>query len=697
MQKIINFRPFLITMIFAVFAVICGILFATVNNIVGIVAVCVLFIIAVVLTILFRKNTSRLITFILCAFMSIWCFAYAGAYLIERNAVVEYTEEVSIVGRVCDVQSSDGSHALVLENLVIDDDNESGKMRVILDENDSSTFYVNVGDKVSFISQPIVSKINFEDISFNEIKYYAYISLDELKVYAGSLNFREQILQSLRSTYNNWLGEYGELAYGIITGDKNGLSGELRTAYSVSGLAHILAVSGLHVGFLMSLITFLLRKLRVNKNIQPFICLAVLLAYNFLVGFSYSIMRASIMFMIAFSARIKGKWSDPLNNLCLAVSVIVCIFPFSIFDVGFIMSVGCVLTIILFSKGLTEFFLRLSKNRFKKFFSTLSVCICAQVGVFPAMTFYFSSFSTYSIPANIIAMPILNLIYIFVLVFGLLTAFIPIFGYVLALAKYLFMVVDWINLGISYLPLSEVIVYGSTSMFILYLLYFVVSKYVMLRKKIIAVTCCVLLSVSIIVVDNVRFTSDTHLVYSHARYDVSSIVKTNDKYALVGDLTKYSKIEKCIKDARIHAIDSIYVTHLSNNNLEFLIGLVDKYKVNAVYIREDTDALLAYELVKNNVNVKHTLEQNVIQEISISGKFVGYKYKGILFTSYKTDFKSISKELLASYKVVRAYSQKEIEGVNFALNFEYKENEDAVGANEDTVLLDYDTMAQKRF
>jgi hypothetical protein len=293
-------------------------------------------------------------------------------------------------------------------------------------------------------------------------------------------------------------------------------------------------------------------------------------------------------------------------------------------------------------------------------------------------------------------MPLLNLIYIFVLVFGILTACIPFFGYVLSLAKYLFMVVDWINLGVSYLPLSEIVVYGSVGIFALYLLYFIASKYVMLRKKIIAVACCILLSVAIVVVDNVRFTGDTHLVYSHARYDVTSIVKTNDKYALVGDLTKYCKIEKCIKDARIRSVDSIYVTHLKNNNLEFIINLVDKYDVNIVYIREDTDPMLVYELVKNNVNVKQMQEQNVMQEITVSGKFVGYKYKGILFTSYKTDFKIVSKELLSSYKLVRAYSRKEMDGVNFALNFEYREKENVVGANEDTVLLDYDTMAKKR-
>ena len=316
MQRIINFRPFLLTALFIISAVICGVIFATVNYVVGIVIASVLFVLASVLAVIYRKIPVRLITFILCALLTAWSFASSSMYLLERNTVITYEESVAISGRVCEVVSHDTTHSLVIEDLMIDGDNVSGKMCIRLNENDTATKYVRIGDSVSLFSTPIVSKVDFHDLSYNEIKYYAYTSLDYVSIKAGSMTFREQILQSLRATYNNWLGEYGELAYGIITGDKNGLNNDIRSAYSTSGLAHILAVSGLHVGFLMSLVSFLLRKLRVNKKVQPWICLAILLAYNVLVGFSYSIIRASIMFMIAYIARINGKWSDGLNNLC---------------------------------------------------------------------------------------------------------------------------------------------------------------------------------------------------------------------------------------------------------------------------------------------------------------------------------------------------------------------------------------------
>lgn len=697
MQRIINFRPFLLTAIFAISAVVSGVLYVAVNNIFGVVLISILLASAVVFCVIFGKNAVRLTTFILCFVIALGCFIYSGLYTKDRNIVVEYGENVPITGRVCEVVSHDTSHSLVLEGISIDGENVSGKLSVRLKEGDTFTDYVRVGDRVTLVSRPIINKINVSQFSFSDIKYYAYSSLDELKVLPGTLDLREQILGSLRATYNNWLGKYGDLAYGIITGNKNGLTNEYRSAYSLSGLSHILAVSGLHVGFLMSLISAILKLFKVNNKVQLWICIPILLAYNLLVGFSFSIIRASIMFIISFIARLSGKRSDQLNNLALSVTVILCIFPYALFDIGFIMSVGCVFAISMFAKPLTDLMLKLSKNRLKKFFSALAVSMCAQLGVFPATIMCFSSFSFYSVIANVIAMPFLNIIYIYVLIFGILATLMPFMGYVLFLAKFLFMAIDYLNLFISFLPLSEITMYGSVGTLILYLLYFVVGKYTMLKKKLIPIILCAVLAVGVVLADNLRFSGDTQIVYSNARYDVTTLLKTGDKYVIVGDLSKYCKIESCVKEARVHKVESLYVTNLTANNISTVIRLADKYDVSAVYIRSETDTALTHELIINNVNVQLVSAQNTLYEIKENGKFVGFKYKNVLLTSFKTDLDDISTQYLSLYKVVRAYSHREIEGVKLALNFEYTENKDKVGANADEVLLDCVSLEQKRF
>jgi ComEC/Rec2-related protein len=598
---------------------------------------------------------------------------------------------------VLEVVSHDTTHSIVIEDLTIDGEKISGKLCVRLNDDDKATALVRIGDKISFFSRPIISKISFDNLSSHEIKYYAYTSLDALSLQPGTLDFRQQILGSLKATFNKWLGKYGNVAYSVVTGDKNGLTNEFRSAYSVSGISHILAVSGLHVGFLMSLILAMLNLFKVHKKARPWICISILLLYNFIVGFSFSVIRASIMFVVAYLARLRNKPNDQLNNLCFSISVILCIFPYALFDVGFIMSVGCVLAIILFNKGLTEFLLKLTKNKCKKLVSAIAISICAQIGVFPAMVFYFSSISTYSTIANVLAMPILNLIYVFVLVMGILTCFLPFLGYVLYLAKHLFIIIDWINAFISFLPLSQITLYGSIGIFSMYVMYVISSRFIMLPKKFIAVSLCVLLSVGIVLVDNLRFLGDTHIVYANARYDVTTLLKTDDKFVIVGDMTKYCKIETCVKNSRAHAIDSIYVTHLENKNVDYVIKLANKYRVNTVYVREETDPMLVQYLVLNNVNVDVADYQTRLSVVEQYGEFIGYKYKNVLLTSYKTKLNNVSKEYLSTYKVVRAYSCKEIDGINFALNFTYIEKENSVGANEDTVLLDCNTLNKKRF
>lgn len=697
MQRIINFRPFLIIAIFALSAVTCGAVFAIANVVVGIILASSLLIIVTVFSIAFRKNSVKLFTFILSAIVVSWCFISSLTYFTERNSAPNFDGDVVISGKVSEVISHDSTNSLLLENLAVDGITISGKLSVRLNDEDKDVTRIKCGDIVSFNGRPLINKLEFDNLSFYEIKYYAYTSLNNLTVKLGTLDFKEQLLDNLRSTYKKCLGEYGDLAYGIVTGNKNGLTNEFRSAYSVSGLGHILAVSGLHVGFLMTLITALLNLLKVHKKVQPFLSISILLLYNYLVGFSFSVIRASIMFTLAYLARLRNKPNDQLNNLCFAIVVIVCIFPYALFDVGFLMSVGCVLSITLFSKGFTEFLLRLSKNRFKKLLSALAISVCAQIGIFPVTTFYFSSMSTYSVLANVIAFPVLNLIYVFVLVFGLLSLLISHLNIVLALAKYLFIIIDCINAFIQSLPLSEIRIYASASIFVLYALYLVSSRFVMVTNKFLAVLLCILLSVGIVMADNLRFVGDMHIVYANANCDVTTLVKTDDKYVIVGDLTKYCKIESCIKNSRAHLVESIYLTHLSAQNEDYVINLAKKYKVSFVYVRDDAEIMSVQSLLQSDINVKHVSSQSIIHEIAQDGEFVGYKYKDVLFTSYYSNLEILSKEYLSTYEVVRAYSYSDVTSVKLALNFSYDTKNHAACANANTVLLDCNTLNKKLF
>ena len=697
MRRIINFRPFLLTAIFSLLAVTTTIVYCCLSTLAGIILGVILALIPIVLVVIYRKNIIKVVTFALCFIVSIGAFFSTTGFITSRNTVVYFEQEVQICGVVSEVVSHDENHSVVLDNLVIDGNYVGGELCVRFSKGDSATKYLLNGDSLSFIAQPITSTISIENgFSYGDIRYYAYTSLDSVQVSVGQTSFRDKILYSLRKGYNEWLGEYGEIAYGIVTGDKGGIPNEFRNSYTISGIGHILAVSGLHIGFLMGVVLFVLRLFRVKRKVKPWICFCILLLYNLLVGFSFSIIRATIMFTISYLAKLSGKENDRLNNLMLSTTIILCVFPLSIFDVGFLMSFGCMLSIVLFSDDFANGFIKIFGKRNEKFSSSLAVSFCAQLGVLPVLTSYFSSISVYSILSNLILLPVLNLLFVLVLSIGLLLLVFPFAGYVLWLVKYIFKGLDFINYIIGSLPLSQIILYGTSFVFLLFPLYFLASRYIKFPKKWIAVLLSCIVCVSAIAIDNISYLKEDYISYTHSSYDVTTLVKADDKNVVIGDFSAYSRIEESISDTRVHSVDSIYITYLTQSNAQFVCEFVDKYDVQTVYIREETDAMAVFTLVNNGIIPCFISSQTEVYEVIDNGEFVGYKYNRMLFTSYKTKLDRVDKLYLSIFDIVRAYTTTDTSDIKWALNFVIENEQESISAFDDTLIIDSKTLNYER-
>ena len=697
MRRIINFRPFLLTAIFSILAVAMAIVYCSFSTLLGIILGVILSLIPIIFAIIYRKNTIKVVSFVLCFIVSIGTFFSTTGYVTSRNTVNYYEQEVEILGVVSEVVSHDENHSVVLDNLQIDGDKVGGKLCVRFSKEDKETKYFLNGDIISFIAQPITTTVSIEEgFSYGDVRYYAYTSINSVQVSIGQTSLRDKILYSLRKGYNEWLGEYGEIAYGIVTGDKGGIPNEFRNSYTISGIGHILAVSGLHIGFLMGVVLFVLRLLRVKQKVRPWICFCILLLYNLLVGFSFSIIRATIMFVVSYLAKLSGKENDRLNNLMLSTTIILCIFPLSIFDAGFLMSFGCMLSIVLFSDDFANGFIKIFGKRAEKFSSSLAVSVCAQLGVFPVLTYYFSSISIYSILSNLILLPLLNLIFVLVLSIGLLLLIFPFMGYVLWVLKYIFKGLDFFNYLVGLLPLSQIILYGTTFVFLLFPLYFLSSRYINFPKKWIAVLLSCIVCISAIFIDNIGFLSNNHICYTHAAYDVTTLVKTNDKNIVIGDFSAYSRIEESIVDARAHKIDSIYITYLTQSNAQFVCEFVEKYNVQSVYIREQADSMAVFTLVNNGIIPYFISSQTEVCEVIDNGEFIGYQYDKMLFTSYKTKLDKVDKLYLSTLDIVRAYTTTDTSDIKWALNFTKENEQESISAFDDTLIIDYKTLNFER-
>lgn len=245
------------------------------------------------------------------------------------------------------------------------------------------------------------------------------------------------------------------LLIGLLIGDYSSIPDEVVNLFRTSSLLHILAVSGTHVVYIISIITYLMNKGKVPRKIGNIIAIFTLIFFLFITGFAPSITRACIMGCILLIAKIIFRKPDVTNSILLSLLVILIYNPFAILDIGLQLSYMGTLGIILFNKNIIRLLLKLKLN--KKVAQILAVIFSAQITLFPIIMVHFNTISLTFFISNVLVMPILG----FATIFGFITVIIPF----LAISKFLALILN-LNLelliliakSVSILPLSNLIV-----------------------------------------------------------------------------------------------------------------------------------------------------------------------------------------------------------------------------------------------
>jgi competence protein ComEC len=249
-----------------------------------------------------------------------------------------------------------------------------------------------------------------------------------------------------------------ENAYAVATamflGIKDQLSEDIQRHYSVSGAMHVLAVSGLHVGVLLALLSFVLEKIfRRRKESRTFlmIILTSVWFYALLTGFSASVVRATVMFSFVIIGKYAGKKVSNFNLLASSAFFMLLFEPLWLFDVGFLLSYSAVLGIFYYQPLIYQFFE--FENRFAdEVWSLISVSLAAQISTLPLTFYYFHQFPTYFLLTNliVIALSAFGLKSIAAL---LIFHFVPVLGdWIAVAAKYLLLAMNYVTEFIESLP-----------------------------------------------------------------------------------------------------------------------------------------------------------------------------------------------------------------------------------------------------
>ncbi len=253
----------------------------------------------------------------------------------------------------------------------------------------------------------------------------------------------------------------------LLLGDKNEMNEELLDAFSKTGTAHIIALSGLHVGILLSLFHFILRK--INRFYKFIFMILFLLFYAFLGGFTPSIVRACSFAIIMNLGLFIEREYDGICTLSFMGMFLMMKNPFIIYDVSFQLSFCATLSILSFYFIIEDYI----------HYSLVSITISANILTWPILLYHFKIFSIVSFIANLLVIPVIGILMSFILI-SLLTSFIYLkAAYILSkitilLAEYIFLIVKYLaTLRFSYIQVKTVNLKFLLLYYILILLYMI--------------------------------------------------------------------------------------------------------------------------------------------------------------------------------------------------------------------------------
>lgn len=215
----------------------------------------------------------------------------------------------------------------------------------------------------------------------------------------------------------------------MTLGDKSQLTNELRKTYAITGASHILALSGLHLGIIYTLLSLLLSRRRwwIVSQVVIIVCIWL---YVFLVGMTVSVVRSAVMITVYALLSLGHRDKMSVNTLAFAAIVMLLFNPLSLFDVGFQLSFLAVLAILLFYplfEGVWPQPFLMDHRVFKWLWTMLSVSCAAQIGVAPLIVYYFGRFSCFFLLTNLLVVPAATLI----LYLSLVVLLIPSLAYLL--------------------------------------------------------------------------------------------------------------------------------------------------------------------------------------------------------------------------------------------------------------------------
>jgi competence protein ComEC len=202
------------------------------------------------------------------------------------------------------------------------------------------------------------------------------------------------------------------LAEALLIGVKNDLDPGLVQAYTNTGTVHIIAISGMHLAVIYSMLGWLLGALPsfgIWRWFHTAIILSILWVFSFIAGGQPSILRATVMFTFIVLGKALGRKNMILNSIAGSAFLLLCVDPFSLFDPGFQLSYMAVISIILFYSSIYHL-LHFQNKIIDHSWKLISVTLSAQLLTIPVSLYHFHQFPVYFLLSNLVAVPLSGIV-----------------------------------------------------------------------------------------------------------------------------------------------------------------------------------------------------------------------------------------------------------------------------------------------
>ena len=373
--------------------------------------------------------------------------------------------------------------------------------------------------------------------------------------------------------------------YTFLLGDKSKVDQKVLQSYQENGISHLFAISGMHISLLASIINKILKKKHLGEESIYTVTSITLIGYLLLVGFSPSILRGVLFYLLFTGNSIYYFYIKPLHLFLTITSISLLINPNYIWDVGYQYSYFISLSLLLSSK-------ELSSNNY--IVSLFKVSLLSFLVSLPISLYHFQQINLLSIIYNLFYVPLISFI---IFPFSILVG---IFPFLSGIYSILITILEKTSLFFSKIPFGKLVFRRLP--IIIYFIYFIILLCFLFKKKKILISILIIL---LLIHYHISWIdSSVKVTFIDVGQGDSILIQNKNKTILIdtGGIRNQSLYDKLLKDILkingIRKINDLIITHGDYDHMGETINLVNNFKVEKVIFNCGPYNDLEKELIK---------------------------------------------------------------------------------------------------